>query len=78
MQSGFYATQFDQPPVQMPVPPNAAYNTLQEEGQEPAPEPPGLFQQMGQNLADSARSGAINQAGEMGAALGSQALQRVG
>ena len=40
---------------------------------------------MGQNIADSAREGAINQAGQIGAAvaagavsLGSQALQRVG
>ena len=78
MQSGYYATQFDQPPVQVPIPPNAANNALAEEGQEPAPEPPRFFQQMGQNLYDSARSGAINQAGAMGAALGSQALQRVG
>ena len=40
---------------------------------------------MGQNIADSAREGAINQAGQIGAAvgagavnLGGQALQRVG
>ena len=78
MQSGYFATQFEQPPMQAPVPPNAAYNTLVEEGRNPPPEPPGIFQQMGQNLADSARAGAINQAGQMGAALGSQALQRVG
>ena len=78
MQSGYSATQFEQPPMQAPIPPNAAYNTLVEEGRNPPPEPPGIFQQMGQNLADSARSGAINAAGEMGAALGGQALQRVG
>jgi hypothetical protein len=78
MQSGYAATQFEQPPVQVPVPPNAVYNTLTEEGQNPAPEPPGFFGELGQGFADSARSGAINQAGQMGAALGSQALQRVG
>ena len=78
MQSGYAATQFEQPPVQVPVPPNAAYNTLVEEGRNPPPEPPGFFGELGQGLADSARSGAINQAGQMGAALGSQAFQRVG
>ena len=78
LQSGYYATQFEQPPVQVPIPPNAAYNTLAEEGRNPAPEPPGLLRQMGGNLADSARSGAINAAGEMGAVLGSQALRRAG
>ncbi len=78
MQSGYYAPQFEEPPVQMPIPPNAAYNTLLEEGRNPEPEPPGLLRQMGQSIADSARSGAINAAGEMGAAIGSQALQRVG
>ena len=78
MQSGYAATQFEQPPVQVPVPPNAAYNTLVEECRNPAPEPPGFFGELGQGLADSARSGAINQAGQMGAALGGQAFRRVG
>ena len=71
----------------MPVPPNATYNILAEEGMCPDLEPPqpGLLQRMGQNIADSAREGAINQAGQMGAAvgagaatLGGQALRRIG
>ena len=68
----------------MPIPPNASYNILAEEGLNLAPEH-GFFQQMGQNIADSARCGALNQAGEIGAtmgagavSLGSQALQGVG
>ncbi len=79
---------FNQYPISMPYPPNATYNVLIEEGMCPGLEPPpqpGLFQQMGQNNAHSAREGSINQAGRIGAAvgasaisLGSQALQRVG
>jgi hypothetical protein len=83
IQSGYYQPP-EQPSVQIQPPPNAQYNFLSEEGQNPEPEP-GLLQQMGQNLADSARTGAINRAGELGAAaggaavgLGGQALQRVG
>jgi hypothetical protein len=76
IQSGYYEPP-EQPPVQIQVPPNAQYNFLSEEGQNPAPEP-GFFRQMGQTLADSARSGAINQAGEIGAAVGGAALQSVG
>ena len=66
---------------------NATYNILAEEGQNPGPEPPqpGLLRRIGQNVADSAREGAINQAGQIGAAMGAgavtlagQALQRVG
>ena len=88
IQSGYYAPQFSQNPVMMPVYPNAPYNILAEEGMCPdiAPPPqPGFFQQMGRNIADSAREGAINQAGQIGAAVGAgavglagQALQRVG
>ena len=58
IQTGYYATPFSQNPVVMPVPPNAnaTYNVLAEEGQNP--EPPGVLQRMGQNIADSARKGA--------------------
>ena len=72
----------------MPLQPNSSYNILAEQGMYPdlAPPPqPGFFQQMGQNIADSAREGAINQAGQIGVAVGAgavglagQALQRVG
>ena len=37
IQSGYAATQLEQPPVQVPVPPNAVYNTLAEEGRNPPP-----------------------------------------
>ena len=78
MQSGYYASVSEQPQVQVSIPPNAAYNTLVEEGRNPAPQPPGFLRQMGGNLADSARSGAMDAAGAMGAALGGQAAQRIG
>ena len=58
IQSGYYATPFSQNPMVMPLQPNASYNILAEEGMYPdlAPPPqPGVFQQMGQNIADSAR-----------------------
>ena len=53
IQSGYYAPQFSQNPVMMPVYPNAPYNILAEEGMCPdiAPPPqPGCFQQMGRIL----------------------------
>ena len=85
IQTGYYATPFSQNPMEMPVPPNATYNILVEEGQRPEPPQPGLLQRVGQNIADSAREGAMNQAGQMGAAvgagaatLGGQALRRIG
>ena len=85
IQTGYYATAFNQEPMQMPIPPNPTYNILAEEGQNPEPPQPGFFQQVGQNFAHSAREGAINQAGEMGAGvgagaatLGGQALRRIG
>ena len=88
IQSGYYATPFNQHPIDMAFPPNATYNVLAEEGMYPDLEPPhqsGFFQQLGQNIADSAREGAINQAGQMGAAVGAgavtlagQVLQRAG
>ena len=42
IQSGYYGAPFDQPLVQMPVPPNFSCNILAEEGLNPAPEP-GFF-----------------------------------
>ena len=64
----------------MPVYPNAPYNILVEEGMYPDLEPPqpGLLRRIGQNIADSAREGAINQAGQMGAALGASAVSLAG
>ena len=80
IQSGYYAQQFSQNPVVMPVYPNAPYNTLVEEGMYPGLEPPqpGLLRRIGQNIADSAREGAINQAGQMGAAVGAGAVSLAG
>ena len=45
IQTGYYATPFSQHPIQMPVPPNATYNILAEEGMYPDLEPPqpGFF-----------------------------------
>ena len=80
IQSGYYATSFNQNPIVMPVYPNAPYNILVEEGMYPNLEPPqpGLIRRIGQTIADSAREGAINQAGQMGAALGASAVTLAG
>ena len=80
IQSGYYATPFNQNTIHMPAYPNAPYNILAEEGMYPDLEPPqpGLLRRIGQNIADSAREGAINQAGQMGAALGASAVTLAG
>ena len=82
IQSRYYATPFSQNPIAMPVYPNAACNVLIEEGMypglDPQPQQPGLLRRIGQNIADSAIEGAINQAGQMGAALGASAVTLAG